>query len=370
MDKCPESDTKIKNKNTNDFNNNNSSVNSELIYPKKRNFISKEYISFSSFINNILIRKRFITIQIVSFETISQNLNFLLKTSSNKNEIILQINIDIIHDILCDDELSNFIIDYSENINDKNSKEKQTMEKLFNSYLNNIFYYDEKIYKTFKINQLINIDMDKFYNEIINNFFEEKTSNIGLFQDDIRQNSFDIKLKIYNDNNDIMPLINEGNIEISLSKTNVLNQNKKIDCKINIIKLYLIIENMIYILNNQIKRFSELSTTLNKIKIYNGTLLNIIYNIAEDKLKNIKNYRIKEALYGDDKINSIVLEFKKKFNDTKIQMEEIDQELINDINNEIKNLNTSFNSLLNKSDLKYVLYFSSFRDLFEISNLF
>ena len=193
MDESPESEKKINNK-TNEFDN---TISSDLTHPKKRNLISKEYISFSSFINNVLINKRFITIQIISFEQISQKLNFLLKTSKDKNEIMLQKNIDIIHDVLSDDELSNFIIDYSENINDKNSKEKKTMEKLFNSYLNNLLYYDEKMYKIFNINQLINIDMDKFYNEIINNFFEEKSSNIGLFQDDIRQYLFDIKIKIY-----------------------------------------------------------------------------------------------------------------------------------------------------------------------------
>ena len=370
--KFPKSEIKFKSK-IDDFDNNIiTSVNSDIT-PKKRSLITKDYISFSSLINNILINKRFITVQIVNYEDITQNLNFLLKSKRNKNEIFIQLNIDTIHDILCDDELSNYIIDYSENVNSKQSKEKQIMEELFNSYLNNVFYYDENIFQKFNLNRLINLDIDKFNNEIINNFFNEKISNIGKFEDDIRQYLFDIKIKIYKDNNDIKPLINDGNIEISLSKTNegkILDKDKKIEPIINIIKLYLIIENMIFVLNNKIKRYSELSGTLNNTRIYNGKLLNIIYNIKEEELKNIKNYRIKDAVYGDEKMDSIVTELKTKFSDTKIQINAINQEVINEINKEIKNLNTCFNSLLNKSNIKYVLYFTSFRDILEFSNLF
>ena len=98
--------------------------------------------------------------------------------------------------------------------------------------------------------------------------------------------------------------------------------------------------------------------------------MNIIYNIEEDHIKNVKNFRIKGALYGDKKINAIVDEFEKRYNETKIVMNKVNQELINDINSEIKNLNTYFNSVLNKPDLKYSLYYTYFRDLIEFSSLF
>lgn len=365
-------DKKIKNK-TKDFEEEevNSSI-SSAIPRKKRNFVQEDYKSFSSFINNILINKRFITVQIISYENISENLNFLIKTINSKKEIFLQLNKDIIHDILYDDELSSFIIDYSENVNEM-SKEKQTMEKLFNSYLNNVFYYDEKLFNLFNIHQLMHLDINKFNNEIIIKFFEDHSSNKESFKDDIRLYKFEIKFKIYKDINDIAPLINDGEIEISLSKEQdgkILNNNKTIKSIINIIKLYLILEKMVFDLNNNINKYSELTVMLNNSKIYSGKLLTLLYNISEEQLKNIKNYRTKEVLYGDNKINAIVLEFKKRFINNKLQITKINQEKINDINKEINNLNASFNSLLNQSNLKYSLYFPSFRDLLEFSNLF
>ena len=98
--------------------------------------------------------------------------------------------------------------------------------------------------------------------------------------------------------------------------------------------------------------------------------MNIIYNIPENQIKNIKNYRIKEVLYGEQKINALVSEFEKRFSSSKIQIDKINQEKINDINKEIQNLNAPLNSLLNKSNLKYALYFTCFRDLIEFSSLF
>ena len=370
----PKTDIKVKSKFSDSEKENTSSENS-ITTLIKNSLTPKDYTSFSTFINNILINKRFITVQIVSYEDKSENINLILRNvkDKDKNEIILKLNIDLIHDMLFDDELASYIIDYSENINNNNSKEKQMMEELFTSYINNLFYYDENLYETFNLNQFINLDIDKLNNEVIYNFFNEKISNKGLFQDDIRQFLFDIKIKNYNDINDIKPLINDGNIEISLSKTNlgeILDDDIKNEFQINITKLYLIMENMIYVLNNIIESYSELSGTLNNIKIYDGKLLNIIYNIKEDQLKNIKNYRIKEVSYGDTKINLIVLEFKKRFSDNKITINEVNKDLINDINKEIENINTCFDSLLNKSNLKYVLYFSCFRDLLEFSNLF
>ena len=96
--------------------------------PMKRISVSKDVAGFSSFLNNILINKRYINMKIISCEEISQNFNFILKTSIDKNEIILQLNIDIIHDILYDDELTSYIIDKAENLNDKKSNSKKFWE--------------------------------------------------------------------------------------------------------------------------------------------------------------------------------------------------------------------------------------------------
>ena len=340
----------------------------------KKNLFSKDYASLSSFLNNILINKRFITIQIISYEEISQNINLILKSSSDKNGIVLQLNIDIIHDVLYDDELSSYIIDNAENLNNQKSNAKQTLEELFNGYLNNIFYYDEKLYNVFNLNELIKLEMDQFNNEIIQKFFEEKKCNLDSDKDDIREFSFDMKFKNYKDNNDLKSLINEGIIEVELSKTylkeKIIDKNVNFNCKINIIKFYLIIENMIFVLNKKVNKYNVLVSTLKNIIIYSGKLLNIIYKIEENKLKNIKNYRIKEVVYGDKKIIAIVDEFEKKFANSKIQINNINQAIINDINKEIKNLNVSLNSILNKPNLKYALYFTCFRDLIEFSSLF
>ena len=250
------------------------------------------------------------------------------------------------------------------------------MEELFNSYffLNNIFYYDEKLYNLLNINELLKLENEKNNNDLIQKFFEEKKTNLGVVKNDIREYLFEIKIKTYKNNNDIKILINEGNIEIELSKTNIIekiaDKNKKIFCKINLVKFCLIIEKMAFILNKTIKKYSELEATLNNILNIYGRLLNIIYNIPENQIKNIKNYRIKDALYGEQKINALISEFEKRFNSSKIQIDKINQDNINDVNKEIRNLNIQLNSLLNKSNLKYVLYFTYFRDLIEFSSLF
>ena len=127
---------------------------------------------------------------------------------------------------------------------------------------------------------------------------------------------------------------------------------------------------MVFILNKTMKKCGELEATLNNILNISGRLLNIIYNIPENQIKNIKNYRIKDALYGQQKINALISEFEKRFNSSKIQIDKINQDNINDVNKEIRNLNIQLNSLLNKSNLKYVLYFTYFRDLIEFSSLF
>ena len=361
-----------------DKNNIISSVKSNKIIPIKRSVIPKDNISFASFLNKIIIYKHFLTIQIISYEETSNNLNFILKTINNnkkdKKEIFLQVNVFSLHDIIYDDELSSFLIDNYENINDKKSNSKNIMEELFNNYLNNIFYYDEKLYNIFKLNQLITLNKDKFHEEIIHKFFEEKKQNIGLFKDDIRQFLFDIKLKIYKNNNDIKSLINENNIEITISKANteeiISNDKKVINCKINIIKLYLLIENMIKVLTQKKLPYNELSSNLNNIKIYVGKLLNIIYNVPEDQLKNIKNYRTNKVVYGEQKINCLIEEFEKKYSNAKIKINNINNELINELNKEIKNLNSTLNSLLNKPNLKYALYFTSFREIIEFNSLY
>ena len=346
------------------------SVSSSQI-PSKRKSSQKNYIAFTSFINNILTNKRFITLQIINYEEISQNLNFMLKTSKDNKEIFLQLNTDILHDIIYDDELSSYIIDNCESLNDKYSGVKEVMEELFNNYLNNLIYFDEKIYNLFNLNQFIKLENERFNNEIVYKFFEDKNTNIGLFKSDIRQYSFNIKIKTYKDNNDSKPLINDGTIEIKLSKTeNKSIEINDIECKINIIKFYLVIEKIHSILNNKIKKYNDLCDSLTDIKICIGKLLNIIYGIGEEQVKNIQNYRIKEVLYGDKKINAIVSEFQKRFNNSKIQVEKTKQNLIDEINNEIKKLDESLNSLFNKSNLKYILFFTSFRDLIKFSYLF
>ena len=131
----------------------------------KRISVSKDVAGFSSFLNNILINKRYINMKIISCEEISQNFNFILKTSIDKNEIILQLNIDIIHDILYDDELTSYFIDNAENLNDKKSNSKKILEELFHSYLNNIFYYDEKLYNLLNINELLKLENEKNNND-------------------------------------------------------------------------------------------------------------------------------------------------------------------------------------------------------------
>ena len=339
----------------------------------KRISLSKNSAGFSTFLNNILINKRFVNINIISYEEISQNINFILKTAVDKNEIILQLNIDIMHDILYDDELTSYIIDNAENLNDKKLNCKKILEELFNAYLNNVFYYDEKLYNLFNINELLKLENEKYNNDLIQKFFEEKKTNLGAVKNDIREYLFEIKIKTYN-NNDIKILINEGNMQIDLTKTNIVekltDKNKDISCKINIVKFYLIIEKMASILNKTIKKYNELEGTLNNILNICGKLMNIIYNIPENQIKNIKNYRIKEVLYGEQKINALVSEFEKRFSSSKIQIDKINQEKINDINKEIQNLNAPLNSILNKSNLKYALYFTCFRDLIEFSSLF
>ena len=365
--KLPKKDFKIK-----ENDENLPSINSART-ATKRISLSKNSAGFSTFLNNILINKRFVNINIISYEEISQNINFILKTAVDKNEIILQLNIDIMHDILYDDELTSYIIDNAENLNDKKSNCKKILEELFNAYLNNVFYYDEKLYTLFNINELLKLENEKYNNDLIQKFFEEKKTNLGAVKNDIREYLFEIKIKTYN-NNDIKILINEGNMQIDLTKTNIVekltDKNKDISCKINIVKFYLIIEKMASILNKTIKKYNELEGTLNNILNICGKLMNIIYNIPENQIKNIKNYRIKEVLYGEQKINALVSEFEKRFSSSKIQIDKINQEKINDINKEIQNLNAPLNSLLNKSNLKYALYFTCFRDLIEFSSLF
>ena len=365
--KLPKKDFKIK-----ENDENLPSINSART-ATKRISLSKNSAGFSTFLNNILINKRFVNINIISYEEISQNINFILKTAVDKNEIILQLNIDIMHDILYDDELTSYIIDNAENLNDKKSNCKKILEELFNAYLNNVFYYDEKLYNLFNINELLKLENEKYNNDLIQKFFEEKKTNLGAVKNDIREYLFEIKIKTYN-NNDIKILINEGNMQIDLTKTNIVekltDKNKDISCKINIVKFYLIIEKMASILNKTIKKYNELEGTLNNILNICGKLMNIIYNIPENQIKNIKNYRIKEVLYGEQKINALVSEFEKRFSSSKIQIDKINQEKINDINKEIQNLNAPLNSILNKSNLKYALYFTCFRDLIEFSSLF
>ena len=137
-------------------------ANNNTFIPLKKSPISSNHKIFTEFFNHIMIMKRFLIVEIINYEEATEILNFYLRTIKDKSGVILHLNIGTINNTLYDDELTEFIVDNSKLLKSNKFNTKKNMEELFNSYLNNIFYYDENLYNVFNLKSLIKIEFGKF----------------------------------------------------------------------------------------------------------------------------------------------------------------------------------------------------------------
>ena len=373
-----------------EINNNNTkkSINNNILNIFKNNSIndkpkilnnvgqmSRDVIKLYTFFNNIMIKDDYISIKIIKYNEEKKEIECSLKINNPFKEVLININTENIIDVLYDDELKTYYIDNIETMIEEN--DYSIFELLLNEYLQNIIYYDENLFNQFQLNKILNLDIEKFNEEVLINYFED--NNIECVNN-IANILFDIILHPLNKDISIDNYLFSIKYTLKgIDKKNIINDdNKEVNLNLNIIKLYIIIDNILPVINAYSKKnFNELHSSLSEIRIYIENCIEILFNINADGMKKIKfktdqevnRAKYKKSLFGKKKINEFssvmknkIIEYKKDLNNLE-EKKEI-------INEKIKQINKSITSLLNNSNLKYVLFFSEIRKILGISQIF
>ena len=367
----------LNNINTNILGNNNLSINDKKLILNNAHQISRDIIKLYTFFNNILINEYFITAKIVKYNEQSSKIECILKTNNQNKEVVININGENLINIIYDDELRTYYID---NINTMiENNEFSIFELLLNDYLNTLIYYDENLFKEFQLNKILNLDVEKFNEDLLINFFENENLECA---NDIKNISFETILSPLNKN--ILDNYNNNlfNIKFKLkgvNKKNIINENnKEINIDLNLIKLYITIDNILPVINSYLKKnFNKIYISLNEIKIYIENYIEILLNIDAEGIKKIKikceneinKIKYQKSLFGDKKINEFTSLMEKKLvkdnNNLKLENTNIEK-----LNEKIKEINKSINTILNNNNLKYILFFYSIRKILGIYKLF
>ena len=356
--------------------NNNISINNKKLILNSFHQISRDLIKSYTFFNNILTKKNFISIKVAQFNGEQNEIECLLKTTNPNKEVVININSENLVNILYNDELLTYYVD---NINTMiENKDFSILELLLNDYLNNLIYYDEKLFNEFKLNKLLNLDIEKFDEDLLVNFFEKDNLECA---NDITNMLFDIVLQPINEINDINNIFNINFKLKGVDKKNVIDKNKEINMDLNLIKLYIIIDGILPVINSYLKKnFNQLYSVLIEIKT---NIENYIYLCLDADVTTIKKIKMKsqgeidrvkyeKMLFGHRRRDEICSLIETKLFDSKnisdINLKKND--IIPKMNEKIKELNKLISTTLNNKSLKYILFFSSIRDIFGISKLF
>lgn len=356
--------------------NNNISINNKKLILNSFHQISRDLIKSYTFFNNILTKKNFISIKVVQFNGEQNEIECLLKTTNPNKEVVININSENLVNILYNDELLTYYVD---NINTMiENKDFSILELLLNDYLNNLIYYDEKLFNEFKLNKLLNLDIEKFDEDLLVNFFEKDNLECA---NDITNMLFDIVLQPINEINDINNIFNINFKLKGVDKKNIIDKNKEINMDLNLIKLYIIIDGILPVINSYLKKnFNQLYSVLIEIKT---NIENYIYLCLDADVTTIKKIKMKsqgeidrvkyeKMLFGHRRRDEICSLIETKLFDCKnisdINLKKND--IIPKMNEKIKELNKLISTSLNNKSLKYILFFSSIRDIFGISKLF
>ena len=357
--------------------NNNISVNNKKIILNSFHQISRDLIKSYTFFNNILTKEKFISIKVVKYNEDQSEIECILKTSNPNKEVAININSENLVNILYNNELLTYYVDNINTMIEKN--DFSIFELLLNDYLNNLIYYDEKLFNEFKLNKILNLDIEKFDVDLLINFFEKDNLECA---NDITNMLFDIVLQPINEINDKNNIFNI-NFELKgVDKKNVIDDNnKEINMDLNLVKLYIIIDGILPVINSYLKKnFNQLYSVLNEIKTNIENYMYICLDIDADIIKKIKTrsqgeidkVKFEKMLFGHRRIDEICTLIEAKLFDGK-SIDDINlkkDDIIPKINEKIKELNKSISTLLNNKSLKYILFFSSIRDIFGISKLF
>ena len=363
--------------NLSNFENNNNLINvsNNKLFFNNMNQMSRDMIKLYNFCNNILIKENFINLKINHYNEEKNEIECILKMSPNKQTLI-NVNSENILDIIYDDNLKTYYIDNFNSMIENN--DYSILDLLLSDYLNNLIYYDDNLFKEFHINKILNLDIEKFNDDLLINYFEN--GNIEC-QNDISNIIFDVIFEPLN--KDILP----ENIFYTkftlkgVDKNNFFNDNKKeININLNILKLYKIIDNILPIINSYLKKnLNELYSLLNEIKIYIENFIEIIFNLNKDDIKKINfksneevnRIKYKKLLFGEKYTDEFTTTFKKiLFEKCENYKDNLDENNISKINRYIKEINKCINSILNKNSLKYALFFSDIRKILGISKIF
>ena len=357
------------------FENNNLINASNNKFFNNMNQMSRDMIKLYNFFNNILIRENFINLKINQYNEEKSEIECILKMSPNKQTLI-NVNSENLLDIIYDDNLKTYYIDNFNSMIENN--DYSILDLLLSDYLNNLIYYDDSLFKEFHINKILNLDIEKFNDDLLINFFEN--GNIEC-QNDISNIIFDVIFEPLNKN--ILPekiFYTKFTLK-GIDKKNFINDNnKEININLNILKLYKIIDNILPIINSYLKKnLNELYSMLNELKLYIENFIEIIFNLNKDDIKKINfksieevnRIKYKKLLFGEKYSDEFIIIFQKiLFEKCENYKDNLDENNIAKINQYIKEINKCINSMLNKNSLKYALFFSDIRKIFGISKFF
>ena len=269
--------------------------------------MSRDMIRLYIFLNNILTKDKFISIKIINYDEEKKEIECLLKINNSSKQVTININCESFIDIIYDDELKSYYIDNFNSMTENN--DYSILENLLNDYLSNVIYYDDNLFKVFQLNKIVNLDIEKFNDNVLINFFEydniECDNNIGNIL-------FDINLsppsEEGNNNNKIFTI--KYKIK-GIGQKNILN-NKDVNLDLNLIKLYIIINNILPIINSYIQRnFNELYSALSELKAHIENYIQLFLDIDTENIKKINNncwekinkLKYAKILFGETKIN-------------------------------------------------------------------
>ena len=335
--------------------------------------VSRDMIKLYNFFNNVIINDNFISFNIIKLNDLKNVFECEIILKDNNERIKLELNREVLGDVIYSIELKSF---YNDNLDKGNFK---ILNKLFNSYLNNLIYYDDELFNVFQFAKLLRLDIEKFDEKIVNNFFELNNISIQNNNNNISLFIFDIKLSI--------PSIDEiKNSNFSFDyKMNAINKNLIIgnnehtfQGKINILKLYVVINDILSDINNVNKmNLVKLKSTLLELKSYILKIISIGVSQSEENIQNIINNSYIE--YDKNKIDLLLFDEKKYTWLTEsienaiknvTEEENLGNEKYSKISSEYENIGQILKKLLNNKNLKFILFFDNFRKIFGVCNLF
>ena len=354
---------------------NTSIMGDKKIFINNMNQMSRDMIKLYNFFNSILTKENCISIKIIKVNDEKNNIECLLKTNNPVKEAIINIDSENLLDIIYDDQLKTYYIDHFNSMIENN--DFSIFDLLLRDYLNNLIYYDEILFNQFQLNKILNLDIEKFNEDILINFFENENIECPNMISNIL---FDIILQPFD--GDV--LIDNKILSIKcqlkgVDKTNIIDgNNKEAIIDLNLIAFYKVIDNVLPIINIYLKKnLSELYSSLNEIKTYIENYLEVIFNINQEDIKKmnskvegeIQRIKYKKLLFGQKKIDEFASLFESKLLDNFID-NNLEKDNLGKINEIIKEIGKGINSILNNKNLKYGLFFFDIRKILGIAKLF